>query len=160
MKGMLRSLVGLLTVVAMSAVADGVPGRVADLGWMAGYWKGPFGEDTLEEHWMHPSDDTVVGSVRVTRDGVTRIKEFIVIEQAGDTLLFRVSQFQPGMKPIHDEPPIMTLTEIGDRRVAFESAGGFVFRTLAYSRPEEDRFVIEAELATGEPLQLKLAPVR
>ncbi|MCC5887068.1 MAG: hypothetical protein JJT88_11605 [Gammaproteobacteria bacterium] len=142
----------------MSTMADGVPARVSDLTWMAGYWTGPFGEEVLEEHWMHPSEDTVIGSVRITKDGVTRLKEFIVIEQAGDSLLFRVSQFQPGMKSIHDEPPIMTLKEMGERRVVFESAGGFVFRTLGYSRPEEGRFVIDAELATGEQLQLELLP--
>lgn len=148
----------VLLVVAMNAGASAVPGRVADLGWMAGYWSGPFGDDVLEEHWMHPSKDTVVGSVRVSNDGVTRMKEFIVIEQADDTLLFRVSQFLPGMTPMHAEPQIMTLKEIGARHIVFESAGGFVFRTLGYSRPEPDRFVIDAEFATGEQIQLELEP--
>ncbi len=158
MKGLFQNLIGLVSMVAMSAMADGVPGRVTDLTWMAGYWTGPFGEETLEEHWMHPSEDTVIGSVRITNDGVTRMMELILIEQVADTLRFRVSQFLPGMTTIHDEPQTMTLKEIGDRSIAFESSGGFVFKSLAYSRPADDLFVIDAELATGERLQLKLVP--
>lgn len=148
----------MVVMSSMNAIADPVAGRVADLTWMAGYWTGPFGEETLEEHWMHPSKDTVLGTVRITNGGATRMMEFIVIEQLEESLLFRVNQWLPGMKSLHEEAQIMTLKEIGDRSIAFESAGGFVFKTLAYSRPAEDRFVIDAELATGERLQLELLP--
>lgn len=152
----------ILAVVMMmnssNAMADRVAGRVADLSWMAGYWTGPFGEETLEEHWMHPSNDTVLGTVRLTQDGATRMMELILIEQVEDSLLFRVNQWLPGMESLHAEPQVMTLKSIGDRSVVFESAGGFVFKSLAYSRPADDRFVIDAEFATGERLQLELTP--
>jgi hypothetical protein len=138
--------------------AEPVPGRITDLSWMVGYWTGPFGEQTLEESWMHPASDTVTGSVRLTRDGVTEMVEFILIEQVGDSLLFRVRQWFPGLRERHEEPQIMTLKEIGHRRVVFESAGGFDFRTLGYSRPSEDRFVIDVETITGERMQLELHP--
>lgn len=157
-RGTLQGLLGLITVVTMSAMAEAVPGRVADLTWMAGYWTGPFGEETIEEHWMHPAEDTVIGSVRLSKYGVTRMMELIVIEQVEDSLRLRVSQFQSGMTPLHEEPQTMTLKEIGDRYVAFESGGGFVFKTLRYSRPAEKQFVIDAEFATGERLQLDLVP--
>lgn len=151
-------LLVVLAMSSMSASADPVAGRVADLTWMAGYWTGPFGEEILEEHWMHPAKDTVLGTVRITNDGTTRMMEFIAIEQLEESLLFRVNQWLPGMKSLHEEPQIMTLKAVGDRSIAFESAGGFVFKTLAYSRPEEDLFVIDAELATGERLRLELHP--
>jgi hypothetical protein len=138
--------------------AEPTPGRIADLSWMVGYWTGPFGEQTLEETWMHPARDTVTGSVRLTRDGVTEMVEFILIEQVGDSLLFRVRQWFPGLRERHEEPQIMTLKEIGHRRVVFESAGGFDFRTLGYSRPSEDRFLIDVETITGERMQLELHP--
>jgi len=158
MKKWYSILAMVVVMTSMNAMADPVPGRVSDLTWMAGYWTGPFGEETLEEHWMHPSEDSVLGTVRITHNGATRIMEFILIEQVEDSLLFRVNQWLPGMKSLHDEPQIMTLTDVGDRSIAFESAGGFVFKTLAYSRPADDRFVIDAELATGERLQLELVP--
>lgn len=148
----------VMVMASSNAMADQVTGRVSDLSWMAGYWTGPFGEETLEEHWMHPSGDTVLGTVRITKDGSTQMMEFILIEQTEDSLLFRVNQWLPGMKSIHDEPQIMTLKDIGERSIAFESAGGFVFKTLAYSRPAEDLFIIDAELATGERLKLELSP--
>ena len=148
----------VFAMTSMNASADPVPGRVSDLTWMAGYWTGPFGEETLEEHWMHPSNDTVIGTVRLTNGGATRMMEFIVIEQVEDSLLFRVNQWLPGLTPLHAEPQIMTLKAIGDRSIAFESSGGFVFKSLAYSRPADDRFVIDAEFATGEQLQLELHP--
>ncbi len=151
-------LKGVLLMVAASAHGDAVPGRVADLDWMVGYWSGPMGEDTLEEHWMHPSADSVVGSVRITAEGSTRMMEFIVIEQVGDSLELRVQQWQPGMKAMYDEAQVMTLKAQGERHVVFEHPGGFVFRTLGYRRPEPDLFVIEAEFATGESLELELRP--
>jgi hypothetical protein len=157
---MKRILTALLATCLGGAVngAEPVPGRVADLSWMVGYWTGPFGEQTLEEHWMHPVSDTVTGSVRLTRDGVTEMVEFILIEQVGDSLVFRVQQWFPGLRPRHEQPQIMTLKEIGHRRVVFESAGGFDFRTLGYSRPAADRFLIDVETITGERLQIELRP--
>lgn len=158
MKWVPRTLLGVLLMAAASVHGDVVPGRVADLDWMVGYWTGPMGEDTLEEHWMHPSADSVVGSVRISADGRTRLMEFIVIEQVGDSLELRVQQWQPGMAPMYDEAQVMTLKEQGERHVVFESSGGFVFRTLGYRRPATDRFVIDAEFATGERLELELRP--
>lgn len=158
MKWFYAILAVVVLMASTNALADRVTGQVSDLAWMAGYWTGPFGEETLEEHWMHPSGDTVIGTVRITNDGVTRMMEFILIEQVEDTLLFRVNQWLPGMTSLHQEPQIMTLKAIGDRSIAFESAGGFIFKTLAYSRPADDRFLIDAEFATGERLQLDLVP--
>lgn len=158
MKSWFPILAVVMVMTSMNAMADRVPGRVSDLTWMAGYWTGPFGEEILEEHWMHPSKDSVLGTVRITHDGATRMMEFIAIEQVEDSLLFRVNQWLPGMNSLHEAPQVMTLKSIGDRSIAFESAGGFVFKTLAYSRPTDDRFVIDAELATGERLQLELVP--
>lgn len=157
MRRLFAMLLGVL-MATTSFASDPVPGQVADLDWMVGYWAGPFGEEVLEEHWMQPSADSVVGSVRITDDGRTRMMEFIAIEQVDETLQFRVRQWLPGMAPVQDEAQLMTLKDIGDNFVEFESGGGFVFRTLRYSRPESDLFLIEAELATGGPVRIELRP--
>ncbi len=151
-----KFLQGVVMMTALAANANGVPGQVSDLGWMAGDWTGPIGEDTLEEHWMPPSADNVIGSVRITAGGSTRMLEFIVIEQVNDSLLLRVQQWLPGMTAVYDAPQVMTLKEIGEHRVVFESAGGFTLSRLGYSRPQQDRFVIDAELAAGGRLELEL----
>jgi hypothetical protein len=157
---MKRTFTACLAMCLSASVSAAEPaaGRIADLSWMAGYWIGPFGEQTLEESWMHPASDTVTGSVRLTRHGVTEMVEFILIEQVGDSLVFRVRQWFPGLQERHEEPQVMTLKEIGHRYVVFESAGGFDFRTLGYSRPSEDRFLIDGETITGERMQLELGP--
>lgn len=158
---MTRALItglGLVMLAATGTAFAGVPGRVADLDWMAGFWAGPFGDGILEEHWMPPSEDSVIGSVRVTAAGRTRMMEFLAIEQVDDTLELRVRQWRPGMVPEEDVTHVMTLKAIGERQVTFERTGDFVFKTLGYSRPESDRFVIEADLVTGERLELDLRP--
>jgi hypothetical protein len=147
----------LALVSAPCAAAEAaVKGRVADLAWMTGSWIGAFGEQTLEESWVEPKNGTIGCLVRLTQGDATNMLEFILIEDVDDTVVFRVRQWFPGFVPRRPEPQVMTLTEFGDRRVSFSGSGDVDFRTLAYSRPAEDQFHIDAETMSGERLQLKL----
>ena len=133
-------------------------GRVADLAWMTGSWVGAYGEQTLEETWIPPTDGTIACLVRLTGQGATGMVELILIEEVEDSLIFRVRQFLPGLVARSPEAQVMQLAEIGERRVGFTGTGDVIFRKLTYSRPVADRFTIDAETMAGDALQLHLHP--
>lgn len=132
--------------------------RVAELAWMAGSWTGAYGDSTLEETWIPPAGGTIACLVRLTGNGATGMVELLLIEDAEDSIVFRVRQFLPGLVPRSPEAQVMQLAEIGDRRVGFTATGDAIFRRLTYSRPAADRFVIDAETPAGDKLQLNLRP--
>ncbi len=147
----------LLAAASLAAAAEGVvKGRVADLAWMTGSWVGPFGDQTLEEHWVQPANGTIACLVRISGDDTTDMLELIVIEDAGDSLVFRVRQWFPGFVPRKPEAQVMELQEIGENQVSFSGSGDVDFRTLTYSRPNPDEFHIDAETMAGDALHLRL----
>ena len=132
--------------------------RVADLAWMTGSWMGAYGEQTLEETWTPPANGTIACLVRLSGNGATGMVELILIEDVEDSIVFRVRQFILGLVELGAQPQVMTLNEIGERRVSFSGTGEVIFRTLTYSRPAADRFTIDAETMAGDRLQLDLRP--
>jgi len=144
--------------LAPRASADGVRATVADLAWMTGSWTGPMGDATLEENWIRPAGGTLAALIRISGDGATSMVELILIEEQQDSLVLRVRQWLPGFAPRSDEPWVMKLAEIAERRVGFVSAGAGDFQTLTYSRPSADSFDIDVLTKAGERIQITLHP--
>lgn len=154
------ALVFYLCLLPGMVAADAVQGSVADLAWMSGSWSGPMGGGlTLEENWNQPAHGTIACLMRMSGNGKTNIVELILIEDSGDSLVFRVRQWRPGLVPLDPPGQTMRLDELGEQRVSFvaaDSVGGF--NRLTYSRPKADIFQINVEPRQGEPFQLQLRP--
>lgn len=135
-----------------------VPGQIADLHWMAGSWVGQLGPQTIEETWLPAHSGTIAAVVRFTQGGATQIAELIVIEQAAESLVFRVRQFVSQMAPRDPPGQTLRLADIGERHVTFSGVGDSEFTRLTYSRPAVDRFVIDVELRAGGAFQLAMKP--
>jgi hypothetical protein len=130
--------------------------RAADLAWMTGTWAGPLGDQTLEENWTQPQGGSITSLIRFTGGGETSMIEMIVIEEEGESLVFRVRQWSPGFVPRTAEPQTMFLAEIGERRVRFEATQPGAFQSLTYSRPTAESFNIDVETGTGQGFQIQL----
>ncbi len=152
-QAVMRILLMILLIVPSVAYAAAQV-SVADLAWMTGTWVGPLGEQTLEEHWVEPSNGTIACVVRFTSNGATNIYELIVIAEEADTLVFRVRQWHPGFVPFDSQT--MTLADIGNRRVSFKAVGPGNFATLSYARPANDEFHIAVQTQDGGAFQLVL----
>lgn len=152
---MQRILLALVLLAPCLTYADSKP-DVTDLAWMTGAWKGPMGEQTLEENWLQPGNGTMVCVVRMTAGGKTNIYELIVIEEEADTLMFRVRQWLPGFVPLDPPGQTMVLAAIGDRRVSFKAVGPGNFQTLSYSRPVDGQFHIAVETQDGGSFDIQL----
>ncbi|GGF19740.1 DUF6265 family protein [Echinicola rosea] len=74
-------------------------GKVQDLAWMAGYWKGPgFGGD-CEELWLPPEGDSMVGIFRFTQNGKLIFSEFMAIYEKNGQLHLKVKHFSDDFSP-------------------------------------------------------------
>jgi hypothetical protein len=139
-----------------SSVAHAGP-TIQDLSWMTGAWAGPVGPGvTLEENWIEATDGSIASLVRITGHGSTSMVELIVIEEENDSLVLRVKQWDAGFSPRTEKPQTMTLVKVEENRVEFKQTDAVGFKTLAYSRPTPDTFIIELVTAAGDPVQIPL----
>ena len=150
--------VALLVVLhnSLPLAEAGETAGVADLAWMTGFWSGPFGEQTLEENWTHPLGGSIASLIRITGNDGTALIELILIEEEGESLVFRVRQWRPGFIPLSTEPQTLVLADIGDRRVRFEATQPGELRSLTYSRPTEELLHIDVETGEGLKFQINL----
>jgi hypothetical protein len=155
---MIKSIISKfsLLLLALSSSVMAAP-TVADLDWMTGAWAGPVGPGvTLEENWIQATDASIASLVRISGNGSTSMIELIVIEEENDSLVLRVKQWDPGFKPRTETPQTMTLVSVEENRVEFKPTAPVGFKSLAYSRPTPDTFVIDLVTAEGKAVKIPL----
>jgi uncharacterized protein DUF6265 len=144
------------TAASALAADDAPKAKVADLAWMSGHWSGPMQNGTLEENWIQPTSKSIASLVRSTSGDATSMIEVIVIEEENDTLVLRVQQFNPGFKPRTPAPQVMKLVESAPNKVVFAATAEGGLKTLGYSRPAPDQFVISIETPQGAKFDIPL----
>ncbi len=149
---------GAVAILLIAAILSGnAHAGVADLDWMSGTWSGPTGPDaTLEENWIQPANGTIGAFVRMSRGGVTGMVELIVVEEAGDSLVLHIQQWDPGFVPRAAGAQHMALESLGDRTVSFRATSEGGLAALTYSRPADDTFIVEVTLADGTKIPITL----
>ena len=150
---------GTMGASAEEATGEAEAPSVAALAWMTGTWAGPVGAGVLEENWTAPKAGAIQALVRMTADGKTSMVELIVIEEEAGTLMLRLQQWDPGLKPRTPAPSTMKLLELGERSVKFEAVSGAQFAKLGYAG-DGDAFTINIEDAAGNSFDLPLKAVR
>ena len=123
-------------------------GKVSDLAWMTGHYKGNTGNGSLEENWAKPEGGSIASLVRSTAGGQTNMIELIVIEEEGDSLTLRLKQWDPGMAPRAEGFQVMELIEIGDKKVVFKGTSDIGLQQLGYSLNGK-QFTIAIKTAQG-----------
>lgn len=93
----------------------GAPGLGVDaVAWLQGCWAFTRGERTVEEHWMAPRGDNMVGTSRTVAGGVLRGFELIVLRVRDGRLAY---QAHPSGQPSAE----FLSTMVGDNEVVFEN---------------------------------------
>ncbi|MDT8429832.1 MAG: DUF6265 family protein [Pseudomonadales bacterium] len=139
-----------------SALATGPAASIADLDWMTGNWAGALGPNQLEENWIATEGGSIAALVRMTGNGGTSMYEMITIEEAEGSLVLHIQQWNPGLVP-RAPAQKMELLEIGEHRVRFTATGTGGMRSLGYSKPTPDTFIIHVEQADGNRLDINLS---
>ncbi|MDE0006745.1 MAG: DUF6265 family protein [Gammaproteobacteria bacterium] len=153
------TLSGAALVLCLAFAPPALAASIDDLAWMTGTWSGAVGPGVLEENWTVPRDGSIQSVVRMTGGGQTSMVELIVIEEEDDTLVLRLQQWDPGMKPRTEGPTVMKLAEMGESTIAFEVVGEGMFSTLRYTR-DGDTFTISITNLDGSSFDLPLTAAR
>jgi len=131
-------ILALLSLCALTAAAA----DLSELRFISGAWKGSQGAAVVEEHWMQPDGDAMVGMYRVVNGGRTRMTELCVMEQRPEGIVLFLRHFSPGLvaREEKDTPNRFNLEKVEGKRATFlqDSAP----TRLIYERVDEDRLVI------------------
>jgi hypothetical protein len=92
------------------------PPALDSLAWMAGEWQMTRGASCIEERWMPPANDMLIGMSRTVQNGRTTSFEFMRIVLRGDGIYFVA---QPGGRP----PVDFKLAAASNSEVVFVNPG-------------------------------------
>ena len=136
--------------VAVATLAVPGPASAEDLGsllgWLEGEWEREIRGGTAVERWHVVSGNTIEGSASVTRDGETRVTEYLALQRFGGEFFYVA-------KPVaNDFPTPFRLVETGERFVFENPAYDFPQR-LIYTPHGEDRLTVRIEGVEGEEVR-------
>jgi hypothetical protein len=110
----LKALVlGMFTACSVGAPTVPIP-AAADFGWLGGHWCSEVRGELVEEHWLAPRGDLMLGLSRTTKAGRTTGFEFLRIENRDGSPHYVA---QPGGVP----PTAFRLTASGAGWARFEN---------------------------------------
>ena len=123
---------------------------LSDLGFMVGKWKGKFGDDFIEEHWMPALEGNMTGMFRWIRDSEIYIYEIMALIEHDSRIVFYLRHFDKefiGWEK-KDKPLRFTLTGLENKQAIFideaDPEKGFLCytriddKTLRFSSLKED----------------------
>ena len=119
-----------------------VTAGIKDLGFVSGSWRGTQGGSVIEEHWMEPEGDGIVGTARVVSGGKTRQTEIGLMEQRGESVVLLLRHFGNGQvaREEKDAPLLFVLKDLVGRRAEFvEEKSGDAARLRANGGGSPDR---------------------
>lgn len=122
-KQMIRSLILMAFGIALAtgwtmsfAQSQTAAPTLAELAWMTGVWRtAPGGRVQVEEHWMTPSGDTMIGMGRTVAGNRTVEFEFLRLEQRADAIYYLASP--KGRCPVTE----FKLTKLSAQEAMFEN---------------------------------------
>lgn len=88
-----------LTEHTFSAGPDATPpsATIADMAWFAGHWTGPALGGTAEELWIAPVAGSMLGMLRMVKDGKPWLYELQTIVEGKGSLVLKVKHFNSDM---------------------------------------------------------------
>jgi Domain of unknown function (DUF6265) len=110
-----RQVSFLLVLAAAVQASLQSPIGLERLAWMTGCWEVKSPQGTVEEHWLAPRGQTMLGLGRTVREGRTTEYEFVVLEKRDDRLAYEA---HPSGQP----PAVFLSREVGEASVVFENA--------------------------------------
>ena len=144
-----------IAALALAAVGAALPARaqsVDAMAWLAGCWRGHFGEAGTVEQWLPPAGGTMLGMSRTVRQGRTVEFEFLQLRPLQDGALALMPQ--PAGKPA----TVFRLLSSGPREAVFENPAHDFPQRIAYARPEDSRLLASIEgLRNGVPRRIEFA---
>ena len=115
---MRRSRINNVVVQVLLATAFSLSARAAsleELGWLSGCWRADDGKRQINEQWMKPAGNTILGMRHTVVNGKTREHEFIRIVQEDNGDIFFVAT------PSGQKEARFKLMNVTEREARFEN---------------------------------------
>lgn len=126
------AVAGVMFVCAICAIAfseekksvGGAGGRLQAIAWIAGHWQTEIKGDLLEEYWMPPAGDCMIGTFRWIKDGKLWMFEVLSITAEGDGIVLRIKHFDSKMIGWEEKEKALhwKLTKSDANQAIFENA--------------------------------------
>lgn len=110
-------------------------GTLADISWLAGYWKGTGLGGTCDEVWIPESDNAMNGIFRLEKDGSMQFTEYMVIMQAGSSITLKLKHYSGDLTAWEEKDKWVEF-----RLVKLEDSTAY-FSGLTYKRTGNELFV-------------------
>lgn len=140
-----RVVVGaIVTAAAVTAQGSPAPVRatIAQVGWIAGSWRGSAGPVTYEERWTEPAGGAMLAVARTVKDGRMTAFEFLRIVERDGGLVYVA---QPNGRP----PTDFTLTRLDGESATFENPAHDYPKIIRYAMRPDD--TLEARTSGDDP---------
>ena len=139
-----RTFVGVLVLVVITAAsADGRQSSgIQRVAWLQGCWEMIAGPRTIEEHWMAPRGNSMIGMGRTVRDGKLVEYEIVILREQGDRLAYDAH-------PSGQSSAVFTSRTVSHSLVVFENPGHDFPRTIGYQRESPDALLAWIEGMDG-----------
>jgi hypothetical protein len=136
----MRAAAGLLieTILGTGAGASQKSG-VDQLDWMSGCWSSDDGKQQVEECWMKPAGQSMLGTSRTVAGGKTVFTEHIQIREKDSQLAYIVS-IGMGAKPV-----VFKQIKSADGEVIFENPEHDFPQRIIYRRESADKLFARIE---------------
>ena len=159
---MLRKITGILVLglcIASSSIAQekntehtlrlapdapAGAGKIEDLAWLEGHWKGEGLGGTIEEIWTAPADGKMMGMFRLVKDGKPVFYEIISLGEFDGELAMRLKHVNPDMTGWEERNDFVKFRWIG------VIDGVHHFSGLAFRRDGDDALTIFLALKNKE----------
>ena len=148
-----------LASVAQTAISEntlraeeGAPrpaARIADVSWLAGYWRGEGLGGPCEEIWSLPAGDRMQGIFTLSREGKLVFSEAMTLVEEEGSLVLKVKHFTPEFVGWEEKEDYVTfpLVKLGEEK----APGGKTawFRGLTFRRKGADELSVYIVLTSG-----------
>jgi hypothetical protein len=109
-------------IVRLEAGAEPGKATLADVAWLAGWWRGHGLGGDVEEVWTKPAAGSMIGMFRVIRDNKLWFSELMSLSEENGSLVLRVKHFHPDLKGWEEKDKSLDfkLVRIDDRGAWFD----------------------------------------
>jgi uncharacterized protein DUF6265 len=129
----------LLMVMLASSSTGGQKSGVDRFGWMSGCWVSDDGRQRIEECWMKPAGQTLIGTSRTVAGGKTVFTEYAEIRETKDGTAYTVS-LGLGARPVSFQLVRATVDE-----AVFENPAHDFPQRIVYKRDSADSLFARIE---------------
>ena len=132
-------LVVLIAMGAGTLSSAGQKSAIDRLEWIAGCWASDDGKERVEENWMKPSGQSMIGMSRTVAGGKTVFTEYIQIRESNGQLAYIVSL------GLAAKPVVFKLVKSSDNEATFENPEHDFPQRIIYRRESTDSLFARIE---------------